>query len=79
MSGFAGMTVRIRFAEVDNQSNFAASVDNVEITSTRVLPTSKKQCKKGGWRTFGSTFKNQGDCVSFVATKGRNPPGTNQP
>jgi hypothetical protein len=29
------------------------------------LPTSKEQCKNGGWRTFG-VFKNQGDCVSFV-------------
>ena len=34
------------------------------------LPTSKDQCKNGGWRTYG-VFKNQGDCVSFVATKGR--------
>jgi hypothetical protein len=32
------------------------------------LPTSKEQCKKGGWRNFGTVFKNQGDCVSFVAT-----------
>jgi hypothetical protein len=30
------------------------------------LPTSKSQCKKGGWRSFPG-FKNQGDCVSFVA------------
>ena len=37
------------------------------------LPTSKGQCKNGGWRTYG-VFKNQGDCVSFVATKGKNPP-----
>jgi hypothetical protein len=37
------------------------------------LPTSKDQCKNGGWKTFG-VFKNQGDCVSFVATKGKNPP-----
>jgi hypothetical protein len=37
-------------------------------------PTSKEQCKNGGWRDFGSTFKNQGDCVSFVATRGMNPP-----
>jgi hypothetical protein len=36
-------------------------------------PTSKDQCKNGGWRTFG-VFKNQGDCVSFVATGGKNPP-----
>ena len=31
------------------------------------------QCKNGGWKTFG-VFKNQGDCVSFVASKGKNPP-----
>lgn len=29
------------------------------------VPTSKDQCKNGGWRTFPQ-FKNQGDCVSFV-------------
>jgi hypothetical protein len=28
----------------------------------------------GGWRSFGSVFKNQGDCVSFVATGGKNSP-----
>ena len=34
--------------------------------------TSKAQCRDGGWQSFG--FKNQGDCVSFVATGGKNPP-----
>jgi hypothetical protein len=29
------------------------------------LPTSKTQCKSGGWRDF-SGFKNQGECVKFV-------------
>jgi hypothetical protein len=30
-------------------------------------PTSKAQCKHGGWKTFTSpTFKNQGQCVSWV-------------
>jgi hypothetical protein len=38
------------------------------------LPTSKDQCKNGGWKTFG-VFKNQGDCVSFVATGGKKPAG----
>jgi hypothetical protein len=38
------------------------------------LPTDKDQCKKGGWMDFG-IFANQGDCVSFVATQGGNPPG----
>jgi len=37
-------------------------------------PDNKDQCKKGGWESFGGMFKNQGDCVSFVATKGKNPP-----
>ena len=36
-------------------------------------PTSAEQCKDGGWRRF-EIFKNQGDCVSFVATGGRNGP-----
>lgn len=30
-------------------------------------------CKNGGWKTYG-IFKNQGDCVSYVATGGKNPP-----
>jgi hypothetical protein len=35
------------------------------------MPTSKDQCKDDGWRQFG-VFRNQGDCVSFVAN-GRGP------
>jgi hypothetical protein len=36
-------------------------------------PTSKDQCKDGGWMAFNNpSFKNQGDCVSFVATHGKN-------
>ena len=37
------------------------------------MPSGKDACKKGGWISFG-VFKNQGDCVSWVATKGKNPP-----
>ena len=33
LSAFAGQTVRLRLAEVDNQSNFQASVDDISITS----------------------------------------------
>jgi hypothetical protein len=43
-----------------------------------VLPTTKEECRNGGWRRFGR-FKNQGDCVSFVATRGKNPPGPKKP
>jgi hypothetical protein len=38
-----------------------------------LLPTTADQCKNGGWQSYG-VFKNQGDCVSFVATGGKNPP-----
>jgi hypothetical protein len=38
-------------------------------------PMTTSDCKNGGWQTFVSpAFKNQGDCVSWVATKGKNPP-----
>lgn len=60
-------------------------VDNVVITSSTisnppasVVPTDKSQCMNSGWKTLkdaeigGKSFKNQGDCVSFVATKGKN-------
>ena len=33
-------------------------------------PTTKDQCKNGGWQRFDTprTFKNQGDCIQFVNT-----------
>jgi hypothetical protein len=43
--------------ELDQDLNFRTYVEPV--------PTSKDECKNGGWRSFGA-FKNQGDCVSFV-------------
>ena len=46
---------------------------DVVVIDAPPLPTSKEQCKNGGWQGFG-IFKNQGDCVSFVATGGRNQP-----
>jgi hypothetical protein len=41
--------------------------------SNGLLPTDMSQCKHGGWALFG-IFKNQGDCVSYIATGGKNPP-----
>jgi hypothetical protein len=46
---------------------------DIVVTDAPPSPTSTEQCKNGGWRTFG-VFKNQGDCVSFVATGGKYPP-----
>lgn len=53
------------------------NIDNISVNFAVVgsptSPLSKDDCKKGGWKTYG-VFKNQGDCVSFVATGGRNKP-----
>lgn len=38
------------------------------------VPATKDQCKNGGWRSYG-IFRNQGDCVSYIATGGRNRQG----
>jgi hypothetical protein len=59
-------------------------VDNITINgdvitfdeSTASVPTTKDDCKGSGWKDKvdgqGNSFKNQGDCVSFIATKGKN-------
>jgi hypothetical protein len=49
-----------------------ATLGDVAVHDAPALPTTKEQCKDGGWRPFG-VFRNQGDCVSYVATRGRNP------
>ena len=38
-----------------------------EVPAVTTGPTSKDQCKHGGWKSFASPrFKNQGQCVSWV-------------
>lgn len=42
---------------------------------TVLVATTKTQCMSNGWKNYTdgtNHFKNQGDCVSFVATKGKN-------
>ena len=43
------------------------------------VATSKDQCMDDGWKAVtdqnGTPFKNEGDCVSYVSTGGRNPAG----
>jgi hypothetical protein len=59
---------------------YTVAVDGVQFNDTTynfeigTRPTSKDECKNGGWATFNDpAFKNQGDCVSYVATHGKNP------
>ena len=64
-----------------NPSEFLFNANNLTIylnaiAGVFVQPTSKDQCKNGGWKNLvdgnGNPFKTQGDCVSYVATKGKN-------
>jgi choice-of-anchor C domain-containing protein len=52
---------------------FGPAIDNVVVTED--VPQ-KDDCKDGGWQSMidnvGNSFKNQGDCVSYFATKGKN-------
>lgn len=52
-------------------------VDNVMVNAMKVTFETADSCKQGGWKTmttdFGK-FKNQGDCVSYFKTNGRNLP-----
>jgi choice-of-anchor C domain-containing protein len=52
---------------------FGPALDNVVVSE---FVPGKDDCKDGGWEamidTSGNSFKNQGDCVSFFATKGKN-------
>lgn len=53
----------------------SVTIDGTLIDFEPATPTSKQMCKDGGWRDFEDLgFKNQGDCVSYVATGGKNPP-----
>jgi hypothetical protein len=41
---------------------------DIVVTDAQPFPTTKDQCKHGGWRAF-SQFKNQGGCVRFVNSR----------
>ena len=60
-----------------NDAGLDGYYDNVVVLTTGgsttydfepvLTPSSKDQCKKGGWMNFNTpVFKNQGDCVSFT-------------
>jgi hypothetical protein len=74
------ITGTIEFISILIDVEGMADISNIQVNGVTQVPlvgppTSKDQCKNGGWKTFG-VFKNQGDCVSFVATKGKNPPAS---
>ena len=75
-SGFVTGVNTVSFT-VDNCNTPSSTgvdfIGTVSYNRASVLPASTAQCKNGGWTSYG-IFKNQGDCVSYVATKGKNGP-----
>ena len=64
----------ISFVSITTGIPCGAMLDAIEVTDLGpVLPTTVAECKKSGWEQYG-VFKNQGDCVSYVVTHGRNLP-----
>jgi Flp pilus assembly pilin Flp len=62
----------------DTQAGFFnAHASNLNAPSMYTEPKSADDCKNDGWKTFytsAGSFKNQGDCVSWLATDGKNAP-----
>lgn len=62
---------------VPNPNQKDADQDGVgAVCDSQEVPKSKDDCKSNGWKAFNGIykFKNQGDCVSFVASGGKNKP-----
>jgi hypothetical protein len=67
-------TTTIEFASLTAFGCGGVLIDDVHVLQTAPpRPTTKDQCTNGGWQSYG-VFKNQGDCVSYVATGGTNQP-----
>jgi hypothetical protein len=63
--------------DVSNSDSHATWSATGTATCSTQTPTTKEQCKDGGWASGayvdakGKPFKNQGDCVSYVASNGK--------
>jgi hypothetical protein len=61
----------------DDNDGVPDGEDSAPLDTGNARPVNAAQCKANGWTKFivnGVMFKNQGDCVSWVATNGRNGP-----
>lgn len=67
-----GASTTLTFTSMD-PGFFGPALDNVRVTE---IVATGANCKNDGWLTMldtaGNSFKNQGDCVSFYATDGKN-------
>ena len=58
---------------------FTSSLD-FDLVPCPTAPDSRQGCLDGIWESYPALgFLNQGDCVSWIATEGKNEPGKNVP
>jgi len=66
-----GTTTVFPFLSTGFELNVAATLE-----ASPPVPSARPECMDGGWQNLtddhGVAFTNQGDCVSFVSTDGRN-------
>jgi hypothetical protein len=63
-------------------ASFGAATSNLVFTlvGCPTAPDGRVACMNGGFENYPALgFLNQGDCVSFIATNGKNEPGKNVP
>jgi len=63
-------------------ADFAGATSSLtfDLVPCPTAPDSRQGCLDGIWESYpGLGFLNQGDCVSWIATKGKNEPGKNVP
>lgn len=73
---YAGGRLVLSSSSGSSWGDFASVFDDGDTafkTYVTVLPMTRVECMDGGWSRWPQ-FKNQGDCVSFVATEERDPP-----
>ncbi|HEX6348092.1 MAG TPA: hypothetical protein VF160_01740 [Candidatus Dormibacteraeota bacterium] len=74
----AGSTTAFPFAIHGFELNVAATLTEAA-PPPPPTPSTKSDCMDGGWQQVsdasGTPFKNEGDCVSYVATQGSNSAG----
>lgn len=68
-AGTAAGYAMVGYSTKEHVMNFMSSSTSAPVFVAALTPTSKDQCVSGGYQQFG-IFKNQGDCIAFVATGG---------
>jgi hypothetical protein len=67
-----GVNIGSNNPSYDVEADLVSFNDTMYDFEPTLTPATKDDCKRGGWASFNTpAFKNQGDCVSYIATGGK--------